>query len=259
MRRILMVAVMLCLLIPSKSSAEKKWQEHKGQHFIIYYKNAPQEFVENVEKMGEFYYTQIAENLGFTRYEGWTWDNRAKIYIYDSAEDYQAAGRGAAWSNGEASPKSRTIRTFPTAHGFFDSTLPHELGHIIFHEFIGFKAQVPVWFEEGIAMCQEEARRWGADDAVRQIIKDDKFLSLDEMTLMGLSGRMSAEHAQVIYAESASVMNYLLKEWGQMRFVRLCRKLKEGGPFEWAFSSVYVHFKSVAKLNKAWVDYLEGN
>jgi len=70
------------------------------------------------------------------------------LNIYDNADDYVQAGKMASWSHGVASPKNKVIRTFPAAHGFFDSTLPHELGHIIFREFVGFKAQVPIWFEE---------------------------------------------------------------------------------------------------------------
>ena len=39
--------------------------------------------IKTVEQMAESYYYEISENLGFTRYEGWTWDDRAKIYIID--------------------------------------------------------------------------------------------------------------------------------------------------------------------------------
>jgi len=239
------------------SEAAGEWKEYKRQHFIIYYKDAPFEFVETVEKTSKQYYIEITENLGFTRYKGWHWDERAKIYIYNNSQDYVQTGKRAGWSHGVASPRDKVIRTFPSAHGFFDSTLPHELGHIIFREFIGFKARIPSWFEEGVAMNQEKAKRWGAHDTVRKAIQEGTFKSLNELSITHLSNRTSKELVNLFYAESASAVNFLINEYGKQRFVRLCRKLKEGGPFEWALDSIYVRFKKIEDLNDAWVKYLD--
>jgi hypothetical protein len=189
-----------------------------------------------VEQSAEQYYVEITKNLGFTRYKGWTWDDRVTIYIYDDSEDYVTNGKQAGWSHGVASPRDRVIRTFPSAHGFFDSTLPHELGHIIFREFIGFKAEVPAWFEEGVAMYQEKAKRWGAHDTVRAAIKDGTFKSLNELSLTPLRYSADNQSVNLFYAESASVVNFLITEYGQQRCVR---------------------FKDTDALNAAWVKYLE--
>ena len=241
---------------PMAAHSEEEWKERKDNHFIIYYKNAPPDFIKSVEEMAEYYYEEITRNMGFTRYKGWTWDERAKIYIYDNAEDFQQIGEYATWAEGVASSRQRVIRSFPAAHGFFDSTLPHEMGHIIFREFVGFKARIPVWFEEGVAMYQEKARRWGADEVVRRAVMDGKFMSLKDMTALELSGKMSTEQIQLFYAESASIVNYIIDELGQQRFINLCRKLQAGDPFEWVFTSVSVRFKDLDALNKAWVEYL---
>lgn len=259
----LAVCLALTALAPSfrepmpAHAQQEEWKERKGSHFIIYYKNAPADFIKSVEEMAEYYYEEITRNMGFTRYKNWSWDGRAKIYIYDDPDDFQQVGDYAKWSEGVASSRERVIRSFPAAHGFFDSTLPHELGHIIFREFTGFKAKIPLWLEEGVAMYQEKARRWGAHEAVRQALKDGTFMPLGDMTALELSGRMDIPTIQLFYAESASIVNYLLDELGQQRFINLCRKLRDGGPFEWAFTSVYVRFKDIDALNKAWVDYLQ--
>jgi hypothetical protein len=166
-------------------------------------------------------------------------------------------GKQAGWSHGAASPRDRIIRTFPSAHGFFDSTLPHELGHIIFREFLGFKAQIPAWFEEGVAMYQEKAKRWGSHAAVRGAIKDGTFKSLGELSITQLRYNTSKDLVNLFYAESASAVNFLITEYGQRRFVLFCRKLKEGGPFDWALDSVYVRFKTTDDFNDAWVKYLK--
>jgi len=240
-----------------KQKRDEDWKEYKKKHFIIYYKEAPMGFVKNVEEAAEQYYQEITKNLGFTRYKGWTWNDRARIYIYDDREDYVESGKVVRWSHGMASPKTKVIRTFPAAHGFFDTTLPHELGHIIFREFVGFKARVPLWFEEGIAMYQEKAQRWGADRRVREALEDGRFIPLKDLALMRLTTRTPSDEVDLFYTEAASLVRFILDQQGRQRFARLCRELKKGDPFDWTFAYVYVRFKTMDDLNKAWVDYLK--
>lgn len=256
--RALSIIFLVCVLAGSSIGAENnaRWKEYKRHHFIIYYKKASFDFVQTVERSAEDYYVEITDNLGFTRYKGWSWDDRARIYIFDDKNDYVETSRQAGWSQGSASPKSKTIRTFPSAHGFFDSTLPHELGHIIFREFVGFNAQVPSWFEEGVAMYQEKARRYGAHDEVRRAIQDGTFKPLSELSITSVRRTRNKDLVNLFYAESASVVNFMINELGDQRFVRLCRKLKDGGPFSWAIDSVYPRLKNVDDLNDAWVKFL---
>lgn len=237
--------------------AKEEWKEYKEKHFIIYFKETPKGFVETVGRAAEEYYEEIARNLGFRRYEGWTYDERAKIYIYNDAEDYVEAGKQSNWSHGVASPQDKVIRTFPTAAGFFDSTLPHEIGHIIFREFVGFKAQVPGWFEEGVAMYQEKAKRFGADKLVETALEDGSFIPLQELTHVQLTNKSESALVHLYYAQAASIINYMINELGEHRFVQFCRKLEDGPPFDWALKSVYVRLDNTTELNKAWVNYLK--
>ncbi len=235
------------------------WKEDRSRHFIIFYKSAPRDFVTAVEESAEDYYDKITRNLGFVRYDSWSFDKRAKIYIYDDHQDYVQSGKYADWSNGVVSAKIKTIRTFPLAHGFFDSTLPHELGHIIFREFIGFKAKVPVWFEEGVAMHQEKARRWGANRVVRKAMADGNFIPVDKLNYVRLGKNTSKETLQIFYSESASFVNFMIERFGRYRFVRLCRKLKNGISFEDALREVYGRHNNLHTLNEMWINYVKSN
>ena len=237
-------------------SKDKIWNEEKSSHFEIFYKTAPKDFVKNVEKMAEHYYDDIYDNLGLGHYQSWSWDDRAKIYIYDDEDDYVQNAGQFAWSHGVASPQGKMIRTFPSAHGFFDSTLPHELGHIVFREMVGFQTDVPLWFEEGVAMFQEQAKRFGSHKAVQEAIKNGKFIPLDELAHLRLDNRSDDALVQLFYAESASVVYYLIEQYGTERFKRLCREMKEKGSFEMTLGSVYYRIKSTDGLNKEWVKYL---
>ena len=172
------IITFVILFLVSSVSAKEDWKESKSNHFVVYYKQAPEDFVKTVMESAEEYYEQISRNLGVRRYQSWTWDQRASIYIFDNVDDYVETGSELKWSHGMASIRQKTIRTFPAAHGFFDSTLPHELTHIIFRELIGYEARIPLWFEEGVAMYQEKAKRWGARKAVQKAIAEGKFIPL---------------------------------------------------------------------------------
>jgi len=253
---IVLTSIVLCGLL-AKGASAADWQELTSAHFVIYYKNAPMDFVKAVEEHAERYYKEISHDLGFIRYRYWRSDERAQIFIYDDGEDFLASGLAAHWSSATAQTRSKIIRSFPTAHGFFDSTLPHELGHIIFREFIGHDARIPLWLEEGIAMYQEKAKRWGAHEDVRRALDEGTFMPLDELTSFYPSARTERKKIDLFYAEAASIVYYLIQEQGTTRFVRLCRKLQDDVLFEEALKSVYSRFRSLDDLNKAWIGYIK--
>ncbi|MDD3375761.1 MAG: peptidase MA family metallohydrolase [Candidatus Omnitrophica bacterium] len=238
----------------SISSASNEWNELKSRHFIIYYKDAPREFIKTVEKSSESYYFDIIDELGFTRDKIWTWDERVKIYIYNDQDDYVASAQQVPWSSGSTILGSKVIKTFPAAHGFFDSLLPHELGHIIFRDYVGFESDIPLWFDEGIAMYQEKAKRWGATQRVKDAIKNKSFQNLSDLRLTRTS---SQDDVILFYAESASVVQYLISEFGSFKFLNFCRNLKKGLSFDRALKKSYYRFENVDGLNKAWVGYLK--
>ena len=236
---------------------EEGWKEHRSRHFYIYYKNVPIDFVKTVEGSAECYYKEITRRLGFTRYKDWSFDDRAKIYIYQDKMDYLTSAKQAGWSVGAVDIRKKIIRTFPLAHGFFDTTLPHELGHIIFREFVGIDTALPRWLDEGVAMFQEKARRWGSDDVVKKAIEEDRFIPLKKLTRLKLKRSVNNEDVELFYAEAASVVYYMIKELGEHRFARFCRMLKEGQSFERALKENYSRIETVEDLNKLWIKYLK--
>ncbi len=241
-------------------SEEDEWQESRSSHFYVYYKNAPEDFVDTVQEAAEEYYQEITDNLGFTRHRGWSFDDRAKIYIYSDKQDYIESARQAHWSSASVMSRSKVIRTYPSAYGFFDTTLPHELGHIIFREFIGMKARIPLWLEEGVAMYQEKAKRWGVNNDVRAALEDQTFIPVPELNHVRLTSGTDRSTVDLFYAEAASLVYYLITEFGQHRFVRFCRKLERGTPFLTALTRTYIRFDDLEDLNRSWVNYLkDGN
>lgn len=259
MKKILCLFLFGGVLVAFSSSvlAGEKWNERRAAHFLIYYKDTPMDFVRSVEGAAEDEYREITASLGFRREQNWMSENRAKIYIYEDAGDYSLNSQQYQWSHGAASAGEKIIRTFPSAAGFFDSTLPHEMGHIIFREFVGLDAKVPLWFEEGVAMYQEKAKRVGANTTVKAAIKNGKFIPLTELSNMRLYNETPKDQVELFYTEAASIVYYMISELGDHRFAHLCRALKEGKDFFSAMESAYGRFHNWNDLSRAWMNYLE--
>ncbi|MDP3142715.1 MAG: peptidase MA family metallohydrolase [Candidatus Omnitrophota bacterium] len=257
MKKVLALTVGLFICFSTVLSFALNWSERKSSHFVIYFKDAPEDFIDNVIDAAEEYYREITSDLGFTRYGSWTWEDRAKIYIYKDADDYVQTTKQPEWSSGSTSYRDKVINTFPLASGFFDTLLPHELGHIIFREFVGFRTDIPLWLDEGVASYQEKARRWGSNKTVKKAIEDKTFIPLDELSQRVLSAKSDRNVVELFYAESGSVVYYLITKFGKYRFVDFCRALKEGRTFEDSLRYAYSRFENVKDLNRAWLNYLE--
>jgi hypothetical protein len=239
--------------------AQNSWQQMKGHDFIIYYRaDVPNDFVQTTMDTAEEEFKRVTDNLGITNNQYWALEKQIKIYIYRDQDDYVKNGGQAVWSHGAAFARSQTIRTYPEINGFFDTVLPHELGHIIFRDYIGFTAIVPLWFEEGVAIYQEKAKRLGSNETVKEAIKNGQFIPLSQLSGVRLYKNSSEQVVDLFYSESASAVYYMVTELGEQEFYMLCNDLKNNMPFQDALHKVYLRFKTMGELNQAWFEYLQG-
>lgn len=250
-------ALSLVTFLPCIVLGSDDWQVEKSTHFIVYYKNAPFDFVNKLTEKSEYYYNRIADDLGFVRYNFWLWDNRAKIYIHDDSASYQSATGMPSWSGGCAQVNEKTIHTFLDAQGFFDAVLPHEMGHIIFREFVGFhNYAIPLWLDEGVAIQQEKSKYHGADSLVRGAIRAGNFMNLGELTEFSLHFSFDNNSVQLFYSEAFSLVNFLLRQFGKDKFVLFCQNLRDKKDLQRALSSTYP-FNNIQELDSAWQSYLK--
>ncbi len=251
----LLLFFLLFRVLPAQ--AKDKWQEYRSTHFIVYYRSASEDFILKVIDKSEALYNNIAESLGFNRYNFWLWDNRAKIYIHNNLNDYRVATGQPEWSAGISNPQHKIINSFPYAQGFFEHLLPHEIGHIIFREFIGlYNNAVPVWLDEGVASYQESL----TDSRMRVIVNNassqNKLIALKQLFGMNPYSMQDADMIRIFYAESSSLVDYLVKEFGRDRFVIFCQDLRDKKDFMSAMSSNYP-FSNIQELEEGWKKHLK--
>lgn len=235
------------------------WQIKKSTHFIVYFQEVPQDYINEVINQSEGYYNSITEKLGFTRYEEfWTWQKRAKIYLFRNKEEYQRITKQPQWSGGGSRVLSREIYTYVRMDNFFNTILPHELGHIIFREFIGYGRKLPLWVDEGVATYLEEGGTHDSLILARAIASTIFFLDLKEL---GGVSRANLMMPEIFYAEAASVIEFLLRTYGSDKFGDFCHRLKElreNQTWEAALFDTY-KFNSLQEMNDQWVKFLFNN
>jgi hypothetical protein len=257
MKKLFLILAIISVPLFSLLAEKDEWNITKSTHFIVYYKDAQEKFIDRLIDKSEGYYDDIADNLGFRRYNFWLWNNRAKIYIYDDAESYQAATKQPSWSQGCANVGNKIIYTFPNARGFFDTILPHEMGHIIFREFIGFNnPSIPVWLDEGIASYQEKLIYSMANNFIKEAIKKDEFIDLEKLSKIIPHSLKDENSVNLFYAEAVGIIDFLVKKFGQDDFMLFCQTLRDKGDLEKAIRYIYP-FKNIKELNEAWLEYLE--
>lgn len=228
------------------------WKTEKSQHAIIYYQEAPSGYVERLINEAEKYYNSILEDLGYRRFEFWSWDNRAKIYLYKDASNYHTDTQRASWSGAMVNIKKRTIKTFIGQAGFFDSILPHEMTHIIFREFIGEKENLPLWLDEGIAGSQEKSNLNERMKVARNLVSLDIYLDVNKLSEIRDSTLVVP---QIFYAQSASLVVFLLEQYGRDKFLEFSRRLRDGTNWQEALISVY-RFADLNDMQEKWKEFM---
>ena len=259
------IAIFLIFTLSLINISEKDFKRKKSFHFVVYYNNCSQNFLDRVIREAESAYTEIAEELRFFREDPWVWDNRAKIFILDSKEDYLKATHMPSWSAGCAYPSKKTVYTYTGSYKFFGYTLIHELTHLVFREIIG-ESRVPLWLEEGVAIYMERRKEaYNLVKAVKSLIRKNEIIPFGEVLSLEFRDldkeRGPSEEFRGIsfvekfYLQAFSLVYFLIKEYDMFRFTILLRKIREGYSFSESFSSTYRLLNNREKFEREWRDF----
>ena len=266
--RIFTTGILFCLMfIIVPRSFAWEWHEMKGKHFIVYYQASSDRYLaQKTLRKAEDYYRRIGEEIGLTRYGNfWTWEDRAKIAIFADQKTFMQKTGAPAWSIGFVDRKtrdshifkSRTIVTYKQEYNFFDGLLPHEISHLILHDFIPAR-NIPVWFDEGVAQIQEAHKSDYANQLMRVLVARGNFIDFGTLFLWDISDEKDKIKVDIFYAQSLSIVEFLINTYGSGAFARLCRNLSDGHRFDEALRKAYSgNIKSIADLQDKWVKYFK--
>ncbi|MBU0549641.1 MAG: hypothetical protein KJ838_04940 [Candidatus Omnitrophica bacterium] len=246
------ILILLSIFLFGSFCFAQEWKVLRSIHFIIHYKEAPMRFLDKIRDYAEDYYREITEELGFRRKKFWTWENRAKIYVYDSHDDYLEATGMASWSSASVDYHNKIINTYPDAPEFFANVLVHELTHIIFREYVGFNPSVPLWLEEGVATFTEKKKNAGRIIAgLKALDKNGVLFGLKELTAMNNVLSFSQDKANVFYAQSFGLVYFLVDKFGRDDFADFCFSLRKGRSLEKSLYFAY-NIRGLDELEDEW-------
>jgi hypothetical protein len=252
------VTLVVRLVSFSAIARAQEWQEIKSEHFVVSFQEDERAAKEILRK-SEVYYRQIASELGYQRYSGfWTWDNRVKLYIYPGRDAFQKATGQPHWSEGLADYTAKEIISYAWSEGFTDALLPHEMAHLIFRDYVGFKGEVPLWLDEGVAQWMEPRKREAVKAAVAALEAQGKLLSLPRMMRLDIRQSADKELVNTFYIQAVSVVEFLITRYSAARFTSFCRQLRDGKSIDDSLAFAYpTVIRNISELEDRWRTYIK--
>ncbi len=260
------VAVLWLVMVMGPARAvEEPFRELKGDHFIVkYLLEDERSRAVQILTRAELYYKRVAESIGYNRYqEYWTWERRVTVVLYPDQLSYAKFTGQPQWSKGYASRDSKLFRTkvivsYDGQPEFLEEILPHEIAHLILWDFLGFTRKVPIWFEEGLAQREEDGKRAVVQQAMKEVVISGNDIPF--ATFHGLDVGRITDPVQVslFYAQSLSVVEFMIGKYGRDAFRNFCREIREGRAFEEALPRAYpAIFRTVDDLGSKWKNYMQ--
>jgi hypothetical protein len=182
----------------------------------------------------------VASLKHLKRTTGVTLDAPTDLYIYAGTDDMrEAVLYEPGWTGGLAFPDSDIviIGIGPDQLAWGKRTVAHELTHVLIgHRTFSCLGSLPTWLNEGIAVYGEGGPDKVSIDRLSAAISHDKLISL-----RALSGNFSEDprKADLSYAQSYSVVSFLVAGFGQAKLLKLFDNLGGGMKLEDSLNDAY--------------------
>lgn len=211
----------------------------KTKHFNIYYHSADAADIVNTN--AEDYFTRILADLLIYEKDVMVRGKFNILIVKDNAEFTTLFPDVPANRAAMTDYQTKSIVLMESGEtGSIKSNLPHEITHAIFFERMNSGNHIPDWIHEGIA-SYEEAKIDPAQTDARWATYGPDIVSGGGLPLKNLvlPADAGVEDVNFFYAESQSVVSYLINSYGMLKFMKYSTKLQSGAVMDTAIKSVY--------------------
>ncbi|MFA5367594.1 MAG: peptidase MA family metallohydrolase [Dehalococcoidia bacterium] len=174
-----------------------------------------------------------------------------RFYIYADAWDLQSSLINPdIWTGGVAYPDYGAIMIGIETDNleWGKRTVAHELGHLVIGELVyGPFGWLPTWLNEGIAMNAEGELTYNFQSLLDQAISNDALFSVRSIAS---SFPSDPNEAILCYAQSHSVVKFLVDSYGSELFLDLLEIFRAGSTGDEALLQVYGF--DTDGLNETW-------
>ena len=216
-----------------------QWKKISNDQLALYWYSGDNSF-------GSALFNRGVQAMKFLQQDtGVTVDHQIQIFIYGNRSDFfDALEPGASeWTGGRAFPEYAIvlIDVAPSNLDWGLGATTHELTHQVIHQKIKSPLgdlSMPHWMDEGLAVYYETYP--GTLDPqfavpLKRAIQNDSL-----QQLRSLSGSFPADStaANLSYAESYSVVDFIIRHYGREKLAQLLQGFKAGGFYDDIFEQV---------------------
>jgi len=214
--------------------ARYSWRSLTEGKVTIYWYEGDEFFARELMSVAQQVLVRLAEDTGAVL------EQPVNIYIYASAQDLLGAMIfPQEWTGGVAYTRFSTIAIgiSPDSLDWGRRAMTHELTHLVIHQVV-FNPynDLPTWLDEGIAMYAE-----GALEPVLVALLDKAAAEDSLISVRSLSSPFSAyaEESVLAYAQSYSLVEFLITNYGQSKMLELLSTFRQGSGYDEALQKVY--------------------
>jgi len=214
--------------------ARYSWRSLTEGKVTIYWYEGDEFFARELMSVAQQVLVRLAEDTGAVL------EQPVNIYIYASAQDLLGAMIfPQEWTGGVAYTRFSTIAIgiSPDSLDWGRRAMTHELTHLVIHQMV-FNPynDLPTWLDEGIAMYAE-----GALEPVLVALLDKAEAEDSLISVRSLSSPFSAyaEESVLAYAQSYSLVEFLITNYGQSKMLELLSTFRQGSGYDEALLKVY--------------------
>ena len=229
-----------------------KWQKVGDGKISIFWYQGNRSFADELLKASQDAAAQLGKDTG-----GFI-DKPVSLYIYGNYQDLRGSiVAPEEWTGGVAYAGFNII-SIGISPGNLDwgkKAVAHELGHLITHQVTvsPYGATIPPWLDEGLAMHAEGEQSDSDKGALLKAIDDGRLA-----TLQSLSSPFPADPQEAFYAyaQSQSVVEYIINVYGKDKLNHLLVLLNDGNTMDDALLKTYGVDRN--GLDEAWINFMIG-
>ncbi|MEI6185818.1 MAG: peptidase MA family metallohydrolase [Dehalococcoidia bacterium] len=229
-----------------------KWQKVGDSKISIFWYQGSRSFADDLLKAAQDAATKLGKDTGVFI------EKPVSLYIYGNYRDLRGSiVAPEEWTGGVAYAGFNiiSIGISPNNLEWGKKAVAHELGHLITHQVTvsPYGATIPPWLDEGLAMHAEGQQGNSDKEALVKAIEDGRLA-----TLQSLSSPFSADAQEAFYAyaQSQSVVEYIINTFGKDKLNHLLVLLNDGNTMDDALLKTY-NF-NLSGLDEAWIESMIG-
>ena len=225
------------------------WRETTAGPLHLHWYMGSTSFAQTLIDAGQTALGTIHQAMG-VEYEG-----DIRLYIYGDPAEMQSATLFAPdWSGGLAFPEHSAvlIAIGPSELEWGQRAVAHELTHVVIgHYTLSCLDSTPPWAAEGLAMYTEGDLEDGFAVYLDEATRQGSLLSVRSLSQIFSN---DPDLANLAYAESYSLIAFLVEEFGPEKMVRLLDEFRQGAPEDLALQRVYSFDRD--GLEAAWRQHI---